>query len=1514
MLGFEISNSLNPFLMPDNLMRLFLTTLCSIVIVINSVAQTLVPDYKVKTKGLSIPSVITDYQDGIFVYGFLSQVENQSAARLAKLDVAGKLNEDFKKVTADNSIREVIIVNNDNIFVSGDLKQINGTPVRGIAKLFKDGSVDPSFHPAIKVFLIASMPGEQLLVERTDGYYLNKMNWDGSLDNDFTPVFADGQISVSENGTIYILNSQGVVKKYFPNGIPDTSFHQVSPQATPAGFIKCLSSGQILLGGAMTSFDGHPVKGLVMINGLTGFVDPSFSPKVEVVSGHVRAVVERLNRTLVLAGTFLIPDNSTVSLVDLDVTGEIVNTFEYNIYNSAVSGLAESGNGKIILAGEFRDVGHEPRSGIAMFNYGLDAPYALDLDFNPFITHAAYLASQPLVVKSDGAIIYGGLPYVFNGILDKGVVIPEPMGQLDSHGHPDPDFQSPLQEASYISALYGVEEDKFIVTGKLNINGEEKHVVRLNPDGTPDDGFDAHAGPHMLEPFFERYPAIKQRNGLMYLFGRMDGFNGEPNHGLVAVNHDGSVNNSFLSIPAGSQIDFIDVNKDSSIVLSGYFTVDGHQTQLIRIDKTGALDLSLQPTLFASRVNAIAVDSLHNIYVVAGGDDETFQTLDVIKLHPDGTIDNSLKGHGFRFGNAQGINGMQLMPNGNLIVFGAFISYKDEPAPGIVVISPFGERIATPGITLGFSQIYSMTYRDQSYYVTGAMFNPDYTQSFGIAKITLDELPAPFAPTDLTLNAHQNLVHLEWSPSKNANGYLVERSKFNNLSFQVIDTVYSPMAIDHPSETAEYYYRVRATNFSNASGYSNESYVNLNSQPTDLIATYRQVYNVDLSWLGSDFPVTGFMIERSLNHGPFVKIDSVTAVFWIYTDTVDVSGLYEYRVYGFDQNGKSQLSNVAQVQVVIDGLVTPYDFRIVPSETPDAFDAKWVDTSVTETGYYLERSEFKNEGFLVVDSIAADATSLPVKFVETDKKFYYRLTAHEGKRLSGYSSIDSVVWEIRPHDVEIVATLDQQTVTIKLSSGVQHFGGYILEKSEVNDKQFSKIANLSADQHEYTETIEQDIRYYYRATAFNTKGNDTSAVVSVISRSLPKIPANFRASQIAGSRFLFSWDAVFNAKGYLIEYHKQQEGSFSDSISADSTGWHRTLEPNINHYYRISAFNEVGSSVFSEWVVIRWETPPQPATNFQALTLGVDYEVEIRWDHGFENELGFFLERSFEDTLSFEVIDTILHHQEIYRYIDILPGYGTYYYRLAAYNSTHKSAYTETQAVRWVDPLLIPAAPQIVSAERVENLQLKISWQTTTTNEEGFVLEWFVDGEEHQYDTITAGVYSDTIPVPSDQLIYFYVYAFNEFGTRYSILSTIEWQTPPAAPTNLTPHENNDGLELSWTPGSQNEDGFIIDHSTTDENGFVSVDTVGAHVDHVTVPFNESSANFYRVAAFNSTGKVYSEVIKIFLVANRELPEPTSVFPIPADDHLTIRNTSIKKSGMINLLSASGSVVKFRSI
>ncbi|NLN77240.1 MAG: fibronectin type III domain-containing protein, partial [Armatimonadetes bacterium] len=179
-----------------------------------------------------------------------------------------------------------------------------------------------------------------------------------------------------------------------------------------------------------------------------------------------------------------------------------------------------------------------------------------------------------------------------------------------------------------------------------------------------------------------------------------------------------------------------------------------------------------------------------------------------------------------------------------------------------------------------------------------------------------------------------------------------------------------------------------------------------------------------------------------------------------------------------------------------------------------------------------------------------------------------------------------------------------------------------------------------------------------------------------------------------------------------------------------------------------------------------------------------------------------------------------------------------------------------------------PSAPANLQATEVSFNVVELGWVDTSANASGFKIYRSSNPSSGfvQVGTTNKGITSyRNAGLSASTTYYFKVCANNADGDSdfTDVLAVTTSATPPAAPTKLTASAvSTDQINLSWSDASQNEDGFTIERSTSNNGPFDKVATVEANAaSYADSNLNDATSYFYRVYAFNAEGSSgYSNV------------------------------------------------------
>ena len=365
------------------------------------------------------------------------------------------------------------------------------------------------------------------------------------------------------------------------------------------------------------------------------------------------------------------------------------------------------------------------------------------------------------------------------------------------------------------------------------------------------------------------------------------------------------------------------------------------------------------------------------------------------------------------------------------------------------------------------------------------------------ASVATPEDP-PLAPTFLTATAVGGTsIDLEWTDNaNNETGFKIERST-DGLSFALIGTTGANVATySDPtvSPGSQYHYRVRATNTSGDSDYSNTSSVitaqNPPLAPTSLSASAASGTQVNLVWTDNAMNETGFRIERSADGVSFAQIGATGANATSYADLTVAAGiLYQYRIRAFNSGGDSGFSNTASIATPSITPVAPTGLTTT-AMSATRVDLTWRDNSGNETGFKIERS---TDGV----SFTQIGTTRSNKMLYSDTKalagitYAYRVRAYNSYGNSAYTSIAWVTTPLAP-------PLAPSNLAVKAFSSTQinltwvdkssNETGFRIERSP-NKSVWTEVGTVGANTITFSSTgLTPNTTYYFRVRAYHASG------------------------------------------------------------------------------------------------------------------------------------------------------------------------------------------------------------------------------------------------------------------------------------------------------------------------------------------------------------------------------------------------------------------------------------------
>lgn len=453
----------------------------------------------------SFASIVTDNgaihdlglrSDGkVVIGGVFSQLNGTPVGRVALLNSDGTPDFTFNQGNpgANGSIFAVQVLTDGKILIGGAFSGYNSLERQKVARLNSDGTLDTSFGNNPTLFLT--------FIEDT------------AVFPDGRAVIGNSQVNISPAAVI--LNT---------NGLIDVTRELV---LSLGGFVRrvlVLSSGKIMIAGQFTYVNGVRRQGLARLNP-DGTLDLSFVPffnNVTAVPISLNAVVEQPDGKLLVGGingfkvqrlnadgsqdlTFVSPFDSASTVYDIalepdgriTVVGSLTpapdrrvrrllpngtndDTFEAGLPNNNVYCLVRQPDGKLLIGGDFVNVGGIVRQRVARLN----ETGSLDTSFDTTVGASGTVFN--LALQPNGKVVVAGTYETLGG--STGSVR---IGRLNADGSRDTSFSQSIN--GNVIGLALQRDGKILVGGAFNMVGGvmRNGIARLHVNGALDSAFRA---------------------------------------------------------------------------------------------------------------------------------------------------------------------------------------------------------------------------------------------------------------------------------------------------------------------------------------------------------------------------------------------------------------------------------------------------------------------------------------------------------------------------------------------------------------------------------------------------------------------------------------------------------------------------------------------------------------------------------------------------------------------------------------------------------------------------------------------------------------------------------------------------------------------------------------------------------------------------------------------------------------------------------------------------------------
>ena len=679
-----------------------------------------------------------DGSGDIYVGGLFSSFNGKAVNSLVRLNSDGSLDSGFDTQTGggfNNNVFSIALASDGSgdVYIGGLFTSYRGATVNRLVRLNSDGSIDSGFdtvtNGGFNFEVLSIIPSNDSSGDvYVGGWFtsykgttvnrLVRLNSDGSIDSGFDTVTGGGfnsavqSLSLDVSGAVYV---GGQFTKY--NGTTINSLVRLNNDGsrdngfdiqTGDGFNGSVGSvvfvndgsGDIYVGGFFTNYKGVPVNNLLRLNS-DGSVDSGFDTMAGggLNNGVTSIVFTNDGSGDVYAGGFFTRYRGTGAnrMVRISSDGSIASDFAsltgsgFNYYVESII-PADDESEDVYVGGYFTSY---DGSGV---NYvvRLNRDGSRDGSFDTLTGGGFNDRVQSIALANDnsGDIYVGGFFTDYKGTAIHRLV------RLNNDGSRDNNFMIGGGFNNTVNTIAPASDDSGdIYVGGLftsyNGNSAIKYIVRLNSDGSIDNGFNTIAGSGFNNAV-DRIVSANDSSGDVYVGGYFTSYNNITVNRLARLNSDGSLDSGFntgggFNGIVGSIAPATDGSGDI-YVGSGSTNINGTGfNYLVRLNSDGSIDSGFDTMTgggFNSVVQSIAPanDGSGDVYV--GGWFTSYNNIKVsrlIRLQPDGNIANSfdsLIGKGFN--NSVESIAPLMNGSGDVYVGGWFTSYNGTTVDAMV--------------------------------------------------------------------------------------------------------------------------------------------------------------------------------------------------------------------------------------------------------------------------------------------------------------------------------------------------------------------------------------------------------------------------------------------------------------------------------------------------------------------------------------------------------------------------------------------------------------------------------------------------------------------------------------------------------------------------------------------------------------------------------------------------------------------------------------------------------------
>ncbi|MFT6746942.1 MAG: putative delta-60 repeat protein [Glaciecola sp.] len=681
---------------------------------------------------------ITELADStVILVGTFNRYNGDTVKNIIKLNHDGSLDKSFCK-DADilGTVRSISLQQDGKFILGGAFIKAYGQDYQSLVRLHEDGTLDPTFNVGnefsqfgnstiydTKILSNGSIIAGGNFEDFADsGKQKNLVTLDsnGALDDSSIKfhtsslssvtalaVQTDGKIIAAEYYT-------GKLKRFLADGSDDTGFSQPNYSGT-VNEIKVLADNSILVIGSVVNKSNATQKSILKLSS-NGQIDPSFSgPKSLNHEGLSCKIIG--GSKILLAGAFSSYDGGDFKYVTvLDLNGAIDNPIHLNKgdlpsgFEKVVNKIIIQTDQKIVVGGDFNSFFTDPAGKIAR----LTAAGDLDHTFN---TGTGFAGGMVKTLAFQGSkIIVGGTFNSFDGNSAFGIA------RLNSDGSFDGSFSSGTgvgygwsSKGNHHVAVNCIEvlaNNKIYIAGRITEydGSTATHIVRLNSDGTLDNGFQPEYDIRIGQANYGVKSIAIQDDGKIVLVGNIYTTTTNGNRSFIfRLNDDGTFDETYTNIDGNlsTWARTCVIQNDGKIIVAGLFGSVGSNWGnggITRFNSDGSVDETFKSGTGSSGGSISKLVLQNDGKILVGGEFASFNGTTaekLLRLNADGSVDNTFSSgagipetiYGTSSVTTSSVMDMAIQSDGKILIGGELFAYDGTGRNHLARI--FGNDIAT---------------------------------------------------------------------------------------------------------------------------------------------------------------------------------------------------------------------------------------------------------------------------------------------------------------------------------------------------------------------------------------------------------------------------------------------------------------------------------------------------------------------------------------------------------------------------------------------------------------------------------------------------------------------------------------------------------------------------------------------------------------------------------------------------------------------------------------------------